>query len=412
MSLFAWECALACGLAIPAQSQPVPTPSPFVAVKTAAANFGVDQPAGARPAVDEEIEVMRRLLLGKIAVAGGGGGQYVDWLALDYRKVPYSYYQEMPDKSVRRSYDWIASGGPAVEGVYVDGYGILFAVTLPAAAANPTAWPNKPASAPAPLSDWEQTRRQLLGETVPAQSAPAPAKQSLSDVLLHLLADNGKHFAHLRDDERLTVAITFRDAGRADDRFFYFKRDAQPGDPAADADFYYKWSLVPDAVPEQKASDLDLLIDLHLKQGQNDQALADIEKALKQLDDRFLQASKEFGPNHPTLVNLAKAMNSLHAKQASALLATGRVDAARDVLAKIRAIDEANAARQANSTPAGVAATSGPRLPAKLTVSATKRQLDLVGAGKMTFEAFSKEAKVEFSPATGAVKPPAGEEKK
>jgi hypothetical protein len=39
-------------------------------------------------------------------------------------------------------------------------------------------------------------------------------------------------------------------------------------------------------------------------------------------------------------------------------------------------------------------------------VSAPKRLLDQVGTGKISFEEFRKEAKVEYQPATGAPAPP------
>src|SRR5438067_1668880 len=81
MSLFAWECALACGLLLPAQDAPAKTQPAtnatdiftlydfFVveAVPVILAQAGAA--AGPRPAVDEEIEVMRALLLRKLSEA-------------------------------------------------------------------------------------------------------------------------------------------------------------------------------------------------------------------------------------------------------------------------------------------------------------------------------------------------------
>src|SRR5262245_9485761 len=82
MSLFVWECALACGLLVPAQEPPAQTQPIRDTVLVPArepTNYVVSVQTGAgasRPAIDEEIEVMRTLLLRKLAGAGRSLRQY------------------------------------------------------------------------------------------------------------------------------------------------------------------------------------------------------------------------------------------------------------------------------------------------------------------------------------------------
>ena len=77
------------------------------------------------------------------------------------------------------------------------------------------------------------------------------------------------------------------------------------------------------------------------------------------------------------------------AMTAQAELAKGDLKAAEAALATARQLQEA---------PPKTAAPPAPRqpLPAKLIVSATKKLLDQVGSGKMTFEEFHKAATVDF----------------
>src|SRR5262249_48627765 len=66
-----------------------------------------------------------------------------------------------------------------------------------------------PAKVAPPLSDWDNARRELHGEkTEPAKTSHE--LPSFADVLLKVLAENGKHFQYLGENENLTVVVTFR----------------------------------------------------------------------------------------------------------------------------------------------------------------------------------------------------------
>src|SRR5262245_47338857 len=83
-----------------------------------------------------------------------------------------------------------------VEGNYLKGYGVVFTITLPRSAATTPAPSTQPAAKP--LSDWERTRRELLGQPAPEAPATPPAtRPALIDALLKCLADNGRHFSQL-----------------------------------------------------------------------------------------------------------------------------------------------------------------------------------------------------------------------
>jgi tetratricopeptide (TPR) repeat protein len=251
----------------------------------------------------------------------------------------------------------------------------------------------------------------------------------LSDVLLRLLADNGKHFTRLRDDERLTVVVTFR-GPRADAlplATFTSQNQPNAGNPLSVSGNTIAFgtgsgtvnvadggTLTFNAAAPQTARDLELLGDLHQKQGQLSQAIDAFTKAVTAFRGEWTQQYVQLKDEDQRFQESLKALRrlgELQSKLAQAQIATGQLDlAARTLEALQRDKDQAN--QTAARKPAPAAKATGANLPARLTVSATKRQLDLVGSGKMSFEEFRKEAKVEFHPAAGADKPAAGGEKK
>jgi tetratricopeptide (TPR) repeat protein len=185
-----------------------------------------------------------------------------------------------------------------------------------------------------------------------------------------------------------------------------------------------------------------LLLDLHLKQGRAREAVDVYQKALQTTDEEFIRrvyldlqgvlpnvdqvrrflADKdpqkrknvidqlvEAVPSRPKAATLdAAAVQSnlgaieLHLKAAQAYLALGEAEKAREALRrtvgyaqsaeKISLLDPARETRP--SKPAEAAAAVA--LPAKLILTASKRLLDQVGTGKISFEEFRKAATVEY----------------
>ncbi len=342
--------------------------------------------ADRRPAVDEQIEVMRALLIRRLGrapstyswsydgsnnlfsgVAPGGGGT-ARALAADLSN--YVGQAQAP------GYRWTATAHEAaVEGTYLDGYGAVFAVTLP-----PTDHDPRPGAdgskAPAGLSDWEREQRQLRGEPLPEQPARVRQGQSVGDVVLKLLADNGKHFTGLKPDERVTIAVTFRGPPVHAPVRVTTSALGQPQRATA----YGAPAPVNPAAEPQSARDLALLGDLHLKQGQPQQAVEAYQKALKMI-----------AADTPT--GAAALAAEYYAKLAQAYAAAGKLDEARD------ALDHARDERPKTAQPAKAKAppqVGPPRLPARLTISAPKKLLDDVGGGKVSYDEFRKQATVEY----------------
>src|SRR6202023_439005 len=94
------------------------------------------------------------------------------------------------------------------EGVYLKGHGVVYTVTLPIAAQKPQVPLGQPADKP--LSPWEKEQRALRGDKTEPTKKAETGPPSVSETVLRLLADNGKHFTELAPDETVTVAVVFR----------------------------------------------------------------------------------------------------------------------------------------------------------------------------------------------------------
>jgi hypothetical protein len=413
-------------LLTPAQSAPLRLPA--------------DATTADRPTVDEQIEVMRALLVRKLRGAAAGTtlhdatatAGYLDtfntFITGNTAYQPTTTYQPQtaPDGTAfyqpittysPRSATWNPAGWPgwdgqAVEGVYLPGYGALFSVTLPTLAQDPRPSAG-PKPAPAEVTEWERVRRALHGEATPEPTPAAPKEPPLGDVLLRLLAENGRHLTALRDDERLAVVVTFR--GHRPSARPTFTTQANANTTATNPlgattintlTPFGSGTVATTAGHGQTARDHELLGDLHLKQGQNQQALEAFSKALTALDAEWKKMDLSSGEDQ-AVAQMQQRLAELYTKQAQAQLAAGRSDEARQLLDKAKAAKEQAGKTAAEKPPVTAKPGGGPALPARLTVSAPKRLLDQVGTGKISFEEFRKEAKVEDQPATGTpARPP------
>lgn len=384
-----FELVLAASLWTPAQSAPPQTPIETSGRLLAGAVHAV---AADRKPIDEQIEVMRALLLRKLNV--GGGGVY-SWS----RDGMSSTNQPAMDGSIL-VYGALAASSPgqryyslgrvhSVEGAYLEGYGVVFNVGMPPQNRDPRPGAEPPKTAPA-MSDWDRMQRQLRGEKMPDVAAPVAKEPPLGDQVLKLLSQNGKYFSALKDDDKVTIAFTFRSEGFGD------YRSASSNAPSTQT---YTQAIpvapmqnAPTSSPRhgQSARDLELLGELHMKQGQTEQALEAFRGALAIAD----QEAKESGRDDAVVDKIAKRRAELNAKLAQAFIVAGKFDQAREALERAHDVSRKN-------PPAGKstsAKSSAMVLPARLTISASKRMLDQIGSGSISYDEFRKAATVEYTP--------------
>jgi tetratricopeptide (TPR) repeat protein len=388
--------------------------------------FPLPTPDGPQQRLAEDIEVLRRILNRSVdSLLEPGPSDYrLRWSTQQLPAGWHSTYaypdQKLPnfarliDLTADRAYRVDgASGTPAsAEGVYLKGRGIVYTMTLPAELFRSP--PREPAQPPAkPLSDWERTRKEVRGEKVTAAANEAP-QPTLREVILKTLAENGRHL-QLADTEEVTVVVTLRPTAsenlRSDatgDKEFVRRaildilgreptqREVESFEDTPDARAKLLEKLLKDNAPKiqvgqvvwqdflnkaNPANEQSLLGDLHLKQNRYPEAIKAFTAALKE--------------NPP-----AKEAALLYRKLAQTQLAAGDLKAAEAALTKAQQLqDEA-----AKAGPATSAAPTRPILPGKLVVSAPKKLLDQVGAGKITFEEFRKSATVDYQTFTAEPK--------
>jgi tetratricopeptide (TPR) repeat protein len=251
---------------------------------------------------------------------------------------------------------------------------VVYTLTLPPTAHNPKEQAARPT--PKTVSDWDRIRGELHNEKPKGQDKEQPHKEpSLAEIILKVLAENGRHFGQLGDDESLIVIVTFRG-----------------GDPppakAADPDkpkTHQGASQAPSAEDKAKAAllqgstsnahDYELLAELHLKQGKYEEAVKAYQQAL------------ELNPG-------AKQAAALYRKLAEAYLGLGKDAEARQAIDKAMELAKVGQAEAAEPVKQPKATRSP--LPAKLIISAPKKLLDQVGSGKITPEEFQKAATVDY----------------
>jgi hypothetical protein len=348
---------------------------------------------------------------------------------------------------------------PAAEGVHLPGYGVVYAMTLPPP--SEPAKPEMPQPTRKPISDWDRTRKELRGEKVEADPPPEQRPPSVSGTILKVLADNGHNFADLKAEEVVTVAITFRskwgqwsaqcttchampsghggvgmDMG-APSAGSLGLSGAPPG-PGGDGLMLGGGGSAPQPAggggkgsasgPNQlgpssrggggdadsgggsaagrdslwdKIQDRVLLGDLHVKQGRLKEALDAYLPAADALE-QYMNNTWNWDKDQ------VKAARELYGKLIQAHLAMGDNAAAKRVMDRIDKIPAAKNAWEVkvSQKPTSTQPGSSPVvLPGKMIVTATKRQLDQVASGKLSFEEFKKEATVQYLNFAGEEKP-------
>ena len=378
----------------------------------------------------EDVEILRRLLDGAFAEAYGVSAHRPQSSPIRY--YPLVGPARLTDGRLELQTQ-IDSAAGHTEGVHLKDFGVLYTATLPYPGFDPVAGTKPGAGPKPPLDPWERTRKELRGETPEPEAKPLPAHQPLSEVILKVLAENGRHFTSLADGERVVVAVTFRGAATcanchqnpwgnngqplATFRTDYWQEAGQPAapnqspappDPNVPRLQYVVDPTIPTPAWQNDVRSDVLLGDLHLKQGKGQEAVAAYLKAVQELEkgiDRKRYQEKGYIPaDLPVLL----ASVDLYTKLAQAFTASGNDDEARKMLQIAGRV-----AKDAEALTGGAATTKAPAsaaLPGKLIVTTSKKLLDEVGSGKMAFEAFCKAATVEYTPgAGGAVQPAAND---
>jgi hypothetical protein len=259
-----------------------------------------------------------------------------------------------------------------VDGFYLRGQGVVLSASLPASLQFGHAALDFKSDVK-PLSEWERTRKGLLGEPTPDMAVPNVAETNPADVILRALAENGNHFSGLKAEENITVVIAFRWPGNVHSYGTVVRTTTRVHAAAA-------------GLSGPDARDPILLGDLHLKQGRSKDAI----KAYKDAIQRF-----QGDPTNPMLADIGR-------KLAQALLADDQVDQATKLLENLSKLKKGST----GSRPLVGKATLAGRIPHRLLVSVTKDLADRVAGGRMNFAEFRRAARVEdiqFSSASPSV---------
>jgi tetratricopeptide (TPR) repeat protein len=255
----------------------------------------------------------------------------------------------------------------SLEGVYLKGQGVVYTATL--SSLDP---PSKAAKAEIikPVSEWESVRRQLHNEKEEPKKPEASKPQSLSDVLLKELAENGHHFSQLGDDESLTIVLTVHETSTS------ASTQKSGGSGAAKTESKAA-NTSPGLDDRGKGGDLELLGDLHQRQGHYQEAITSFQKAM------------ELKPG-------SKEAASLYRKLAQCYLALERIEEAQTSLNRYTEfLKNAQLVRNPKSSSENAAKLSPTVLPVKLIISVPKKLLGEIKAGRISFEDFCRQANVE-----------------
>ena len=422
--------AVACAGAL---AQPTPPAGPKPDVNP----FGSGLKGAPATAMPEDVEILRRLLDGAFAEAYGVSGRKPTTPLVQFRNIAAETYTPSPAG--------LGHPAPHTEGVYLKDYGVVYTTTLPSTGFGPLPASKAGAGDKAPPDDWDRIRKEIHGETPEPQGNVVPGHRPMSEVILKVLADNGRHFTDLADGERITVAVTFRGAVNCTNchqnpwgnggpgglpMTFQYVPPGSPGtagsaatqSPPGATDPNPVWNppythtaiaptREPPTVPAwlTEVRNAVLLGDLHLKQGKLQEAIATYKNASDQLSKGLTSTAGNAPDEALSAAGVQELLTAVDVfnKMAAAYVQVGDSDAAGKALKE--AADLAKRAESLTGAPASANPAPPQPLPGKLVVSASKKLLDDVGAGKMTFEAFCKAATVEYTGSPVGSAPPAAD---
>lgn len=334
-----------------------------------------------------------------------------------------------------------------VEGVYLKGQGATYTLTLPPPPRSLPIATKKTLSKA--LTDWERARQSVRGDQ-PQPQKSEPAKEpsengifaeleksghlGLTEAILRVLAENGHHFSQLAPDEKITVAVTFREPSHTtanqsqggmqaanplnswgntpglESPTTWDGQSLQPGVGGSDSGGAVGGmskmmgggpgrggmgarmgggpgsggmaAMGGEGAAQAPVSirDHELLGDMLMKQGKAQEAIKAFQRALN------------FNPP-------PKHTASLYRKIAQADLMVPDDAAAKKALEMAaESLKQAGDTTNTGSPGAGGAgkASSPPSLPSKLIISAPKRLLDQAGEGKIPYADFRRQATIDY----------------
>jgi hypothetical protein len=309
-----------------------------------------------------------------------------------------------------------------VEGIYLKDYGVVFSVMIPVGRVMTAAGAIK-APNPAP-SEWERAKSELRGEKVDAEEKKtAPEPVSLTDAILKVLAENGRHFSRLAGDERLTVVVTLRTAERPA-KTFDFQVDMQGTTPyritnPTPADFFanpvipgygrtYNYTGPgnqqpgpgndPSAGARQSAANYAHLGDMRLKQGRIKESVEAYEKAAADYQKVVESIKADMGGERwkQKMAAAGEAADALM-KLSQSYLLQGEKDRAYQVFNRAAELSSWAVSGKSGEAKAKTGVESSKlTLPGRLILSTPRVLLEHLATGKITFEEFKKAAEIQY----------------
>jgi hypothetical protein len=271
------------------------------------------------------------------------------------------------------------------EGAYIRGQGMLFTITMPP-------WPQlhylKVQPTLQPPSEWEQARQQVQGEGGGIVNFEVQLKTgpNLKEVLLKVLAENGKHLKHLKDNESVTIVIVFRGGGASSRVLPITAALVWDQKPASDKPQSPK--PVPSANQAERQTLLDSyfrLYELQVKQGRIEEARKAIDQLLKLLDE---EGSEGQVSQKARREMLRRALQFYLTVENPTPDEVKRIRKLTDELTKEPVKPRIT---EIDLTEAPVA----PRLPSRLIITVPKKVLIQAGSGKLDVAAFEKLVQIE-----------------
>lgn len=335
-----------------------------------------------KPTLDEDIEVMRQILQDRLAPV-----QMSMTNCVQCHMAPNQQYSELRvgSMTLRASqgfdsgnYSILGMGGPGLpghgwqvlgphdphhgiaalaqlEGAHLSGYGVVYTVTLPVPGSDPR--PTSPDAPPRELTEWEKVRGQLRGEKVPEKKPTKSKSETVGDIILGALARNGKNIG-IEPTEKVTIVVTFRPETKSSQVRWDGKRD----------------SVV-----------RNIFVDDHERRGD---VLMGSGKPNEAIHAYVRSAGYTRSDDH----NKYRLLRKL----AQAYIQAGDLDKGQEMLDKLKAVQEEQEQTEEKARDYNV--------PAKLTISATRKQLEDLASEKLSMEEFRKAITIEYRPLPGKEK--------
>jgi tetratricopeptide (TPR) repeat protein len=368
----------------------------------------------------EDIEILRRILqkslVSRSLTATGNEGQ-----AVAFSTDGSTVTSAMADGSVRV---WDAKTGKqlrdlavhthpelameAPEGVYLPGQGVIFTMTLPLHFQEAFRLPDQPESKPE--SQWDRTRHEVRGEKPPAENKSRQRRDaSIAEIVLKILAENGRHFSQLTEKEELTVAITLRPTKACIQCHQASSVSTQLGSAAilqslrnlSDSSSGTAVRQLLGQVDQNLKAEAEQVSQKQRSEASNYNSLGDMrlrQGRYKEAAEAYLKAGQAYEGilrgQPPSDSNDMAFLAEVYTKMARAYLLLGESDRALQILKGVAGAVKKSDGQPVSAQPQDKPAK--PELPAKYIIAAPKRLLDEVGSGKISFDEFKKQATINY----------------